>query len=706
MSSGPEFGELNPPVIIQEDPRACLSACLLSELPDSTKSESDVSRVLIDDMLYEEGFGTGLYPARELDNSTRKLGLSASYIYDAREPDIDEDTRVVERLAGIDRAIRNGQKVIVAFPKRREGEAPFLHYAVIKGFDEEKNGDGVVVLDPSDVDGGIERPSWEELKQYVTPSEDVPVMAWGISKAGKEEVATETIEEPGLPGSSLLAEPLWTAEDTGKAIPTGTDHPSSTAMPTFGISAQFNNLGGIVLSREGEYPKGYPRFVVPPQVKELSLGVFGHLNMLPFPNRASAQAAAHLENTYVQAGIESGGEGAGEITEQEGLFWLPATKFNLEGWQHTGLGISSRQAAAGLEGRPENDLVRREAAEHKIKVAITEQTGADPGDVYLFPTGMAGIYWLNQAMIRAYGSVPAVQFGFPYTDTYEQGKYGPAYNKNENLIDIRDGNYGSLRELVESGQQLRGVITEYPSNPLLATADMDRIDAILRGKAPIVVDDTIGTTFNLDDGKLPDGVAARVTSLTKFFSSTGDVMGGSVIMRPDSPHYKRLKRALDEIYTDTLWYEDAEKLAENSELFPGFMPVINANGESIARWLSEEQTGAGRPLENTYHPSVTDTEIYERYMKEDGGHGGLMTLRFNDPERAFRFYDALRVTKGPSLGTFYTLGCLYTYLAHKPLVSVKKFGVTPDLVRLSVGIEDAAELRSRFEEAFDSSAAG
>ena len=71
---------------------------------------------------------------------------------------------------------------------------------------------------------------------------------------------------------------------------------------------------------------------------------------------------------------------------------------------------------------------------------------------------------------------------------------------------------------------------------------------------------------------------------------------------------------------------------------------------------------------------------------------------------AYRYFDALRVTKGPSLGTYYTLGCLYTWLAHKPVDSVKKFGVAPDLVRLSIGIEDEAELQARMTEALEASA--
>lgn len=53
------------------------------------------------------------------------------------------------------------------------------------------------------------------------------------------------------------------------------------------------------------------------------------------------------------------------------------------------------------------------------------------------------------------------------------------------------------------------------------------------------------------------------------------------------------------------------------------------------------------------------------------------------------FYDALNLSKGPSLGTNFTLVCPYTLLAHYyELPWAKDFGVEKDLIRISVGLED------------------
>lgn len=690
-----EFGELTPRLTTQEDPMACMSACLLSQIsPESDLTEEDINGVLKKDGLFAQGMGVDLHPAVTINQSAGKLGLSAQPLYDTRLLDENEESKIVERLAKIEATIRSGKSVMLAFPKRREGQESFLHFCIVSGYTETADGSGVVLMDPSEIDGGVESPTWEELIDYVKPDEEIAVMAWGIGKESEpfKENSENKNNDGGLPGFSLLAKPIYKEEETGEAIPTGTDHPCSVAIPTSDITKLFASQGNVVLSREGNHPAGYPRFVVPPAVKNLSLSQTGSFSNLPYPSRQSAKAAAYMENTY--------GDGA-DITESDGLFWMPDSNYNSSAWQHTGLGISSRQAKSTLEGNPGNNLERRNKAEDKIKNVIGEHTGANFEDIYLFPTGMASIYWLNQALINMSDEAPAVQFGFPYADTYDQRYYGPSRNVSKNILDIRNGNYEELQALADSGQSIRGVFTEYPSNPLLWTPDFQKLDHMTNAETPVVVDDTIGTMLNLDDSKLPDCVVARVTSLTKFFSSVGDVMGGSIVLRPQSPHYDHLKTELDKLYEDTVWYEDAEVLAQNSDLFPKVMPTINENGEALATWLSQEWSGRHRPLQDVYYPGLKDKETFDTTRKASGGYGGLMSLQFKDARNGFKFFDNLKVTKGPSLGTYYTLGCLYTYLAHKPIGSVEKFGVTPDLVRISAGIEDIHVLKDRFAQAFE-----
>ena len=69
---------------------------------------------------------------------------------------------------------------------------------------------------------------------------------------------------------------------------------------------------------------------------------------------------------------------------------------------------------------------------------------------------------------------------------------------------------------------------------------------------------------------------------------------------------------------------------------------------------------------------------------------------------ARRFYDALQLCKGPTLGTVFTLACPYALLAHyRELEWAESCGVPRDLVRVSIGIEDPDLLWSRFEVALN-----
>jgi cystathionine gamma-synthase len=76
-----------------------------------------------------------------------------------------------------------------------------------------------------------------------------------------------------------------------------------------------------------------------------------------------------------------------------------------------------------------------------------------------------------------------------------------------------------------------------------------------------------------------------------------------------------------------------------------------------------------------------------------------------------RFYDRLRLPKGPSFGMRTTLICPFMYLAHYDLVTtpagraeLEANGLDPDLLRLCVGTEPAAEIIGALREALDAAA--
>jgi cystathionine gamma-synthase len=88
--------------------------------------------------------------------------------------------------------------------------------------------------------------------------------------------------------------------------------------------------------------------------------------------------------------------------------------------------------------------------------------------------------------------------------------------------------------------------------------------------------------------------------------------------------------------------------------------------------------------------------------RSGGGRGCLFSFLLRDETAASCFYDQLKVSKGPSLGTNFSLCCPYTLLAHyQELDWAAGCGVPRHLLRVSVGLEDAKELIARFAAALE-----
>ena len=109
-------------------------------------------------------------------------------------------------------------------------------------------------------------------------------------------------------------------------------------------------------------------------------------------------------------------------------------------------------------------------------------------------------------------------------------------------------------------------------------------------------------------------------------------------------------------------------------------------------------------IKKVYYPAFVTPDIYEEFKlpHPNSGYGHLFSLTFTHPTAARAFFDALGCEKGPGLGTNFTLSCPFVILAHyTELDWARSYGVDPNLVRVSVGLEDASVLRRWFENALE-----
>ena len=117
---------------------------------------------------------------------------------------------------------------------------------------------------------------------------------------------------------------------------------------------------------------------------------------------------------------------------------------------------------------------------------------------------------------------PTNRIRFPYIDTLKiVEKFGPGclfygLGASEELDD--------LEKRLESGERYLALFTEFPSNPLLRSPNLERIRSLAdKYDFYVVIDETIGNLINVN--VLPYGDII-VSSLTKVFSGDSNVMGG------------------------------------------------------------------------------------------------------------------------------------------------------------------------------------
>ena len=345
-------------------------------------------------------------------------------------------------------------------------------------------------------------------------------------------------------------------------------------------------------------------------------------------------------------------------------------------------------AQALLAGTSEADAGE---AKRAVRGQIAQLTGVPVECVHLFGSGMSALYAVHRATIRLSPGRQSAQVGFPYVDTLKiQQDLGPGVH----FFPFGDDHELRRLERLLETEAISAAFCEFPSNPLLDSLDLAALAVLAERHAfPVVVDETLGTYINVDLLPVAD---VLITSLTKYFTGAGDVLAGAAIINPSSRFFTSLSDALQREAEDTLWGDDAVLIASYAADFPERVQRINRTAEVVCDFCQSHPAVA-----EIYYPKFRSRDNYASFQRPGGGYGGLFSLLLQDaPRTAPRFYDALRICKGPNLGTYFSLCCPFTLLAHfDELEFAESCGVSRYLIRVSVGLEEPRDLISRIEQA-------
>lgn len=492
--------------------------------------------------------------------------------------------------------------------------------------------------------------------------------------------------------TDLLKHPLCNPEDLGKAIPDN-EFGVSVCLPLWRHVVGYEEKDPAIVAK---FKSGYPRFCCPPAIGALFEAAEKEQagegeRALVFPRLIHAQRCIDF---IQRAGFS--GRALEWRKENLGVAIFPTAAYDQarKFWRFCGEVVSTRQAceALGLASTNATESEGKDASA-AIRKRLAGHAGQETSDVFLFPSGMAANYAVHRMLTHLFPQRKTVQLDFPYVDVL---KLQQVFGSGAHFMPMtKSTEYDDLGALLKA-EPIAGIFCEAPSNPLLRCVDFERLLAV-RGQAqpdvPIVVDDTIATVAHADVFR---GADVATASLTKSFSGAGDVLAGSVILNRRSPHHPAFSAFLRAHADHELWHGDAVTLEHNSRDFAQRANVMSGNALALADFLR------GHPrVGKVWHAARDGGAGYEFIRRAGGGYGCLFSFVLKDAAASSPpFYDALRVSKGPSLGTNFTLACPYTLLAHyDELDWAESCGVPRHLIRVSAGLEDTKDLVRRFEEA-------
>ncbi len=485
-----------------------------------------------------------------------------------------------------------------------------------------------------------------------------------------------------MPQENLRKHPLWRAEDLGKPVP-ATKHAVSMCLPRWRDVVGYEERDPATLEK---LQLGYPRFLYHPLVQQAfaQFARNGEQVQIYTSRGAAVRCRDYLRSRHPGARIDV----------RDALVAFPAACADdaKDYWQHAGEGISSRCAETLLNNTPLPDA---SGAERKIIERIVGFTGAATGDVYLFPSGMAAINAAHIATRNLAPGAPTVQFAFPYGDTLKlQNKFNQA-----GALFYANGHEDDLKQLALDLEHTKvgGLFCEFPTNPLLTCVDLQRLRALADQHCfPIIIDETLGACIN--QNTLPVSDVAAI-SLTKFFSGTSDVMGGALIINPASRFAEHFRKQMTEFHEPEAFHPaDVIQLEIDSRDCRERVLQTNEIAIKVCEYLQENSA-----VESVYYPAVADKAMYDRFRRPGGGYGGLLSFVLKDAANVTEaFYDALEITKGPNLGTSFSLCCPFVLIAHyNELEWAESAGASRYLIRISIGLEPADVLIARIQSAID-----
>ena len=244
------------------------------------------------------------------------------------------------------------------------------------------------------------------------------------------------------------------------------------------------------------------------------------------------------------------------------------------------------------------------------------------------------------------------------------------------------------------------VLLETPSNPMLEIVDLKAVVDLAHASGAIVVVDNVFATPLLQK-PLEYGADVVVYSCTKHIDGQGRVLGGAVLGSK-----KWIEEVLQPFTRNTgpaLSPFNAWLLLKGLETLTLRVDASCRSAEQVARFLESRSKVA-----RVYYPTLESHPQRDLALRQMTAGGTLVTFDLGSKEAAFRFLNGLRlIAISNNLGDSKSLITHPATTTHMRVGAEEraKLGITEGVVRLSIGLEDPADLIDDLTQALDGAAA-
>ena len=321
------------------------------------------------------------------------------------------------------------------------------------------------------------------------------------------------------------------------------------------------------------------------------------------------------------------------------------------------------------------------------EAAIAELEGVDAA--LLFASGMAAITTSVLALLKTGDHIVAQRDIYGGTNKF-LGQWLPRLGVETTFVDSTE--YDQHEHAIRPNTKL--LYLETPTNPTLRVIDLKKVSAVAKKHNLIsMIDSTFATPINLRPAEY--GIDLVMHSGTKYFGGHSDLIAGVLAGRRDLIDQVHETRTVLGSCMDP---HAAFLLLRGIKTLAVRVQRHNENALRIAEFLA-----AHPKVKRVHYPFLQGHPQRALAIEQMSGGGGVLSFEVDGTgEDARQLAEALRLfTLAPSLGGVDSLVTIPVLTSHAMISAEmrQKMGVTEQLIRLSVGIENANDLIADLEQA-------